>query len=74
MAGIAEFLLITSDTWRIQLNVNNGFPPANKEMKERMKALLDQFSRVDGLQQRIADIRILPIPPSVMMNGTWWPP
>ncbi len=60
--GIAEFLLTTSDTWRIQLNVNNGFPPANKEMKERMKALLDQFSRVDGLQQRIADIRILPDP------------
>jgi ATP-dependent helicase/nuclease subunit A len=60
--GIAELILTTSDTWRIQLNVNNGFPPANKEMKERMKALLDQYSRVEGLQQLIADIRILPDP------------
>ncbi|NNE37457.1 MAG: UvrD-helicase domain-containing protein, partial [Gammaproteobacteria bacterium] len=60
--GIADLLLTTSDTWRIQLNKNNGFPPANKEMKERMKAMLDQLSRVEGLEQLIADIRILPNP------------
>ena len=59
--AIADFLLTTSNTWRIQLNKNIGFPPGSNEMKERMKALLNQFSRVGGLEQEIADIRILPL-------------
>ncbi len=60
--GMADFLLTTGDTWRIQINKNNGFPPANKDMKERMKVLLHHLGEVEGLEQQVADIRILPGP------------
>ncbi len=58
--AIADFLLTTSNTWRIQINKNIGFPPGSNEFKERMKVLLDQFSQVEGLEQAITDIRMLP--------------
>ena len=68
-SGIADFLMTSGGTWRINLNKNNGFPPATSksvdselyaEMKGRMKSLLNQLARVEGLELAVADIRTLP--------------
>lgn len=67
--AIADFLLTSSNTWRIQLNKNNGFPPGSNEMKERMKVLLDKISRIEGLEQAVADIRLLPF--ANISNDEW---
>ena len=73
-----EVLLIDKDKWRVQLNVKNGFPPASSksvdselyaEMKDRMKSLLQQLVRVEGLEQAIANIRTLP--PAGVTDYEW---
>ena len=67
--GIAEFLTTTAGTWRIRLDKNMGFPAAstksinselNAQMKERMKALLDQLKTTVGLERMLAEIKTLP--------------
>ncbi|MGK0297901.1 MAG: ATP-dependent helicase/nuclease subunit A [Gammaproteobacteria bacterium] len=76
--GIAEFLTTTAGTWRIRLDKNLGFPAAgskainseiNAQMKDRMKALLDQLQNTEGLERILAEMKTLP--PAQISDDEW---
>lgn len=67
--GIAELLLTRSGTWRKQVTVKNGFPPANankleaderSSKKKQVLALISELQKCDGLQRCLATISSLP--------------
>ncbi|WP_432823050.1 UvrD-helicase domain-containing protein, partial [Trichloromonas sp.] len=63
--GLADLLLTGSGTLRKSLDKNGGFPAgkgAPAEMKERMKALLEQLRGIPGLEAALAALRHLPAP------------
>lgn len=76
--GISELLLTRTGTWRKQVTVKNGFPPASANKleadertskKKQMQALLTELQKVDGLQQALAKISILP--PAKYSDSEW---
>ncbi|MBF0460220.1 MAG: UvrD-helicase domain-containing protein [Magnetococcales bacterium] len=71
--GIVECLLTKGDTWRKQVNVSNGFPPASQgrsatekalftEMKGCTIALGQLLAERPGLREALARVRLLPPP------------
>ncbi len=58
--GIAELLLTQQGNFRKTVNKNQGFPPGNKERKERMLALLERMSGVTELAVDLSGVRSLP--------------
>ena len=76
--GINELMLTKTGTWRKQLTVKNGFPPASskkhdadvlKNKKEQIKSLLSELQQVDGLQQALAKVSALP--PATYTDSEW---
>ncbi len=76
--GINELLLTKTGSWRKQLTVKNGFPPASSNKldadeltrrKEQVKALLNKLQEVDGLQQALAKVSALP--PATYTDSEW---
>lgn len=65
---LARLCLTKGDTWRKQLNKNDGFPPGNnaaekkafKHQKERMMQLIADMMHTDGLQDLLAVIGRFP--------------
>lgn len=77
--SIATLLLTDKGTWRKQADKNIGFPPDSekggnaalrKEMKQRFKILLDNFSQNnEGLRGALHDLRCLP---SIQYRNDQW--
>ncbi len=76
--GINELLLTKTGTWRKQLTVKNGFPPASGNKleadertakKKQIQALLTELQKVDGLQSSLAKISSLP--PAKYTDSEW---
>jgi ATP-dependent helicase/nuclease subunit A len=76
--GISELLLTKTGTWRKQFTIKNGFPPAsgNKleaeertSKKKQMQTLLSKLQNIDGLQQSLSKINILP--PANYTDAEW---
>ncbi|MEO5353381.1 MAG: UvrD-helicase domain-containing protein [Magnetococcus sp. XQGC-1] len=71
--AICELLLTRNNTWRKQVTVKNGFPPASQgrsaaqkaifaEMKSSLVGLCAFFAERPGLQEALAGVRTLPSP------------
>ncbi len=62
--GIAQLLLTKSGEWRKRtgLDVRAGFPPDNRDMKERMGDLLETLQQIPGLLDVLRDIALLSDP------------
>lgn len=66
--GIVNMLTTLKDQWRATVNKRCGFPAGEtaaekkdfKQRKQQMLQLIGQLKEVDGLQQALADIRLLP--------------
>ncbi len=76
--GISELLLTKAGTWRKQVTVKNGFPPASgnkleaderNSKKKQMQALLSSLENIDGLQNSLAKISNLP--PAKYTDSEW---
>lgn len=76
--GISELLLTRTGTWRKQFTVKTGFPPASANKleaeertskKKRMLALLADLQNIDGLQQVLAKVSVLP--PAHYTDAEW---
>lgn len=61
--GVAQ-LLLTHGNWRKEkgINKNQGFPPSEKENKQRMQKLLSALQVQDTFRSRLAGISDLPHP------------
>ena len=69
--GIVELLLTRKNKWRKSFTKTIGFPPAAKDskleskkrasMKKHMEDLIERLSGVKGLQQQLAEVRVLPL-------------
>jgi len=60
--AIAQLLLVQSGAIRKTVNINNGFPPGDKGQKKAFIDLLEQFRRIEGLDDYLHRIRSLPDP------------
>ena len=60
--GLADLLLTNAGTLRKSLTKNNGFPPGekDKDAKQKMANLLEQFEQVPALAPAFDRLRILP--------------
>lgn len=61
--SLQSMLLTNSGTWRMRLDKNMGFPAgkgAATQRKEQLKAILGELAQLDGLEQLMADITVLP--------------
>lgn len=58
--GVAELLLTGKREWRKSVDRNIGFPPANRQMKDRFSALLSQLSPEDDFRALLAEVSELP--------------
>lgn len=76
--GINELLLTKTGSWRKQLTVKNGFPPASgnkleaeqrSSKKEQAKALITALQEVEGLQASLAKVSSLP--PAKYTDNEW---
>jgi ATP-dependent exoDNAse (exonuclease V) beta subunit len=76
--GINELLLTKTGTWRKQLTVKNGFPPANgnkleaeerTRKKKQVQTLLTKLQEVEGLQSNLAKVSSLP--PAKYTDNEW---
>lgn len=54
--GIATLLLTKDQQWRKSINKNQGFPPNNASMKQRMLLLLEQLEQQKDLQQSLTEL------------------
>jgi ATP-dependent helicase/nuclease subunit A len=62
-------LLTKAGTARTRLTVSEGFPPAQKELKQHATALIARIAAVDGLLPMLATVPALP--PPVYPPGQW---
>lgn len=76
--GINELLLTKTGSWRKQLTVKNGFPPASgnkleaeqrSNKKEQAKALITELQEIEGLQASLAKVSSLP--PAKYTDNEW---
>jgi ATP-dependent helicase/nuclease subunit A len=61
--SLRNMLVTNNGTWRKSLNKNMGFPAGKgvaAERKEQLKAILVELAELDGLEQLVADITVLP--------------
>ena len=61
--GLRNMLLTNSGTWRKRLDKNMGFPAGQglpTERKAQLNGILAELAQLDGLEQMVADIAILP--------------
>lgn len=67
--GISELLLTKTGSWRKQLTVKNGFPPASgnkleaderSSKKKQVLALISELQELNGLKESLATISSLP--------------
>lgn len=61
--SLRNMLLTNSGTWRQRLDKNMGFPAGKgvpTERKEQLKTILAELAELDGLEQLLADITVLP--------------
>ena len=66
--AIASLLLTEQGAWRKQFTVKNGFPPAGngagaedrRQYKKRMEGVLEKLKKIHGMEQQLAEIKILP--------------
>ena len=65
----ADMLLTSGGTVRKSVNVNMGFPPAEKALKRRMTNLLDRLREKEGAESALELVRKLP--PSHYTEGQW---
>lgn len=68
--GLAQ-LLLTNGNWRKEKGVNKnlGFPPGDKDSKQRMQALLSRLQQHDRFRERLAGLQHLPEP--VYSEAQW---
>lgn len=67
--ALADMLLTLGGAVRKSVNVSMGFPPAEKDLKRRMTALLDQLRETEGVESALDSVRKLP--PSHYTDGQW---
>ncbi|AFU97963.1 UvrD-helicase domain-containing protein [Simiduia agarivorans] len=69
--ALADLFLTNSNTWRKQVNKNNGFPPARlpevskkdaKAAKDTLSGLIARYAERDGLLALLQTLRQLPAP------------
>lgn len=58
--GIVETLLKQDGDWRKQVTVANGFPPANKALKQRYQNLMAVLRSNEPLRAALVELRQLP--------------
>jgi len=61
--GLRNMLLTNTGTWRKRLDKSMGFPAGNglpAERKAQLNGILAELAQLDGLEQMVADISILP--------------
>jgi ATP-dependent helicase/nuclease subunit A len=61
--SLRNMLVTNNGTWRLRLDKNMGFPAgkgAATERKQQLKAILAELAQLDGLEQLVADITVLP--------------
>lgn len=77
-SGINELLLTKTGSWRKQLTVKNGFPPASGNKleaeqrtakKKQAQALITELQEVEGLQVSLAKVSSLP--PAKYTDNEW---
>jgi len=66
--GLAQ-LLLTNGNWRKRVDKNIGFPPDNKDNKQRMQALLSDLQGHEKFRDLLAEIVSLPSP--VYSESQW---
>ncbi len=67
--GIATLLLTQEGAWRKTVNKNQGFPPASRGEKNRIKQLLVALHEHDPFRERLSALRSLP--PAVFDEDQW---
>jgi ATP-dependent exoDNAse (exonuclease V) beta subunit len=60
--AIADLLLTQAGGWRKSVNKNQGFPPTDKEAKQRIIDLLEALRDLHELREYLATVRTLPSP------------
>ena len=71
--ALSELLLTREGEWRRRLDKNLGFPPEKKgstdSPKQRLANLIEQFSALDGLRDKLA--ALMQLPPPVYDDRQW---
>jgi ATP-dependent exoDNAse (exonuclease V) beta subunit len=67
--GIASLLLTKEGTWRKGVDKRQGFPPASRAEKNRIRQLLAALQAHDEFRERLAALRSLP--PAVFDEDQW---
>jgi ATP-dependent exoDNAse (exonuclease V) beta subunit len=60
--AMVALALKEDEDWRAVVNVNHGFPPTDKALKQRWKAWLEELQRVPGILPRLRAVVALPSP------------